>query len=283
MQDLENETQKTHQPSSSQWAMCPPDYFGIEYEINPWMKGNIGHTHHVSATQQWQSLYEILSLRSTVHLIPPIKQLPDMCFTANAGLVFDRTFILSHFKFKERQAEEPYFLAWFRDREYEIHQMPEDIFFEGEGDALFQPGESLLWIGHGMRTDLSSHALVSDLLKIAVNSLQLVDPHFYHLDTCFVPLPHKRAIYYANAFDAASLEKLRAYFPEDKRYEVEAADAASFACNAIIVGNTFICNWASPQLHQALHAWGFEVITPSLNEFMLAGGAAKCLTLSLNN
>jgi N-dimethylarginine dimethylaminohydrolase len=267
----------------SQWAMCPPDYFSVEYEINPWMQGNIGQTHHAAAVQQWQSLHDILSARATVHLIPPAKRLPDMCFTANAGLLSDNIFILSHFKFKERQREEPYFLAWFRDKGYTCHQMPEDVFFEGEGDALFQPDESLLWIGYGMRTDFSSHALISEMLKIDIGSLHLVNPHFYHLDTCFVPLPGKRAIYYPQAFDEASLKKLRAYFPEDRRYEVEAEDAENFSCNAIIFENIFICNQVSTALRQKLHAWGFEVITIPLGEFMLAGGAAKCLVLSLNN
>lgn len=265
------------------YLMCPPDYFGVEYEINPWMMGNIGQTHHATAVQQWQALYAILKQRVTVQLIPPVKGLPDLCFTANAGLVHHNTFILSHFKFQERQAEEPYFLSWFREKGYDIQQMPEGIYFEGEGDALFQPGESVLWIGHGMRTNLASHQVVAKHLpqEIQIQSLHLIDPHFYHLDTCFVPLPNKRAVYYPKAFDGDSLKKLRDYFPPDRRYEVFEADAASFSCNAIICGNIFICNSASVSLTEKLNAWGFEVITTPLSEFMLAGGAAKCLVLAI--
>jgi N-dimethylarginine dimethylaminohydrolase len=265
----------------TQRAMCPPNYFGVTYEINPWMQGNIGQVNHGRAAQQWQWLYEILSKQSTVHLIPAVKNLPDLCFTANAGLIYKQKFILSHFKFIQRQAEEPHFLEWFSKKGYNIHRMPEEIYFEGEGDALFQPGESLLWLGYGMRTDIAADALIRDILKIKVHALHLIHPHFYHLDTCFVPLPDGKAIYYPEAFDAGSLEKLRQYFPAEKRYEVDAEDASNFACNAIIVNDTFICNQASGLLQKKLNTWGLSVVTTPLSEFMLAGGGAKCLVLNL--
>src|SRR6185295_17271792 len=39
--------------------------------------------------------------------------------------------------------------------------------------------------------------------------------------------------------------------------------------------------FASPMLRQQLALWGFEVVTCPLDQFMLAGGAAKCLVLRL--
>ena len=39
--------------------MCPPDYYGIEYEINPWMSRPRGSTPE-RAPQQWQHLHETL-------------------------------------------------------------------------------------------------------------------------------------------------------------------------------------------------------------------------------
>jgi N-dimethylarginine dimethylaminohydrolase len=274
---------------TAHWLMCQPLYFGVSYEINPWMRGNIGEVNHARAMVQWQRLYDILSTHATVHLLPPVPHLPDLCFTANAGLVWNKTCMLSHFKCAERQGEEPHFLDWFHKNGYTLHRMPDAIAFEGEGDALFElhPGaESLTskpiaWIGHGMRTDLASHRLVSDLLHIDIQSLHLVNPHFYHLDTCFALLPEGRLIYYPDAFDAPSLEKIQQHFPAEKRYAVEETDALHFACNAIICGDVFICNQASPHMQAQLQTWGFTVITTPLSEFMLAGGAAKCLALGL--
>ena len=66
--------------------LCPPDHYGIEYEINPWMSRARGADAPV-AQQQWKGLHETLSkLDSKIHLVPPQPRLPDMVFTANAGL-----------------------------------------------------------------------------------------------------------------------------------------------------------------------------------------------------
>ncbi|KAF5406741.1 MAG: hypothetical protein Udaeo2_31890 [Candidatus Udaeobacter sp.] len=64
--------------------LCPPDYYGIEYEINPWMnRARAGQL----CQKQWKQLHARLSdLDCEVHLISPQPGLPDMVFTANAGL-----------------------------------------------------------------------------------------------------------------------------------------------------------------------------------------------------
>ena len=43
------------------FLMCPPDYFGVEYSINPWMTGNLGNIDPERAKKQWQSLFGSLS------------------------------------------------------------------------------------------------------------------------------------------------------------------------------------------------------------------------------
>ncbi len=261
--------------------MCPPDYFGVEYEINSWMEGNIGKVKQTIAQQQWQQLYEIMTRHSQVHLLPSVPGLPDLCFTANAGLVRDQEFIISHFRFIQRRREEPFFCQWFNDRGYTIKKIAEDITFEGEGDALFQPGESLLWLGYNMRTSFTARQALENILALEVIPLHLINPRFYHLDTCFVPLPGGRVVYYPAAFDAASLDSIHARIPEHQRWAVSDEDALGFACNAIISDQQFICNTASLELRTQLQEWGFSVTTTPLTEFILAGGAAKCLALNL--
>ena len=57
--------------------LCPPDYYGIEYEINPWM--SIAQAAEVSVAQeQWKQLLATLSKFCKVHLIAPQPRLPDM-------------------------------------------------------------------------------------------------------------------------------------------------------------------------------------------------------------
>src|SRR3984957_1233289 len=89
--------------------MCPPDYFAIEYEINPWMNVRVG-SDATLARQQWTGLCKTLeSLGVVVELMEPVRGLPDLVFTANAGLVFRDLFIGSRFRYGVRQGEAPYF------------------------------------------------------------------------------------------------------------------------------------------------------------------------------
>jgi len=92
--------------------LCPPDYYGIEYEINPWMDRDRG-ADTALVQKQWKQLHaQLSSLDCEVHSIPPQRGLPDMVFTANAGLTVGRKFIPSNFRHKERAGEQPFFAKW---------------------------------------------------------------------------------------------------------------------------------------------------------------------------
>ncbi len=266
--------------------MCPPEYFEVAYVINPWMNDNVRKIDRLLAQRQWRALYDILSQIAEVRLLRPEPSSPDMVFTANAGLVRGQTFILSRFRHEERQSEEPYFADWFVEHGYHLQRCPPELFFEGAGDALFDTGQSVLWMGYGHRSVAGARVFVDGLLRqdglnIEVITLELVDARFYHLDTCFCPLEDGYLLYYPAAFSAASLLAIEARVAPDKRIVCDAADATGFACNAVNVGRTLVMNHASPALSEALARCGFSVVQTGLSEFMKAGGAAKCLTLAL--
>jgi arginine dihydrolase len=259
--------------------MCPPDYYGIEYEINPWMDRKRGADRE-RAIAQWQALYETLTgpVGAKVELMEPVAGLPDMVFTANAGLVAGHRFIPSRFRYPVRAGEEPYFRRWFESRGYEILSLPEGCFFEGAGDAL-SCGETL-YAGYHFRSHVTSHREVSRLLGTRVLSLELSDPRFYHLDTCFCPLGADSAIYYPSAFDRYAQQVLSAGV---KRPVLAApADAALFGCNAVVVDRHVVLNAGCDSLRAGLQAAGYTVHEVDLSEYLKSGGAAKCLTLRLD-
>jgi lysine-ketoglutarate reductase/saccharopine dehydrogenase-like protein (TIGR00300 family) len=266
--------------------MCEPKFFGVEYVINPWMEGHIGRVRPQVARRQWEQLHQHVSRVAQVELVEPAKGLPDMVFTANAGTVLEDAFIPAVFRVPQRAPEVPLFTDWFRGQGFRIQPLPDHEAYEGEGDGLFQPGAGggvapRLWGGYGVRSSLESHATLTRLLGAEVVSLRLIDERFYHLDTCFVPLPEGRVMYYPAAFDEWSLRTIEQLVPADRRLVVEDADAMLFACNAVRLGRTLIMNHAGPTMRRRLGEWGYEVITTPLDEFMLAGGAAKCLCLLL--
>ena len=264
------------------FLMCPPEYFTVAYIINPWMHGNLRRIDNAVAKQQWRALYDTLTDHATVRLVLPQPGSPDMVFTANAGLVQGNRFIVSRFRYPERQYEEPYFADWFMDRGYEVSLMPREVPFEGAGDALFDRGTKVLWMAHGHRSISAARDVLHDRLKVEVVTLKLVDQRFYHLDTCFCPLEGGYLMYYPPAFDEASRAVIEKRVKPARRIAIDEEDALAFACNAVNLGKVVILNRAGPDLRARLEGAGFMVIEVALDEFMKSGGAAKCLTLRLD-
>jgi len=264
--------------------MCKPSYYTVAYSINPWMNDAGGGKPNLDlAMQQWEKLHAAIANIAGVRLVEPHSEVPDMVFTANAGLIYENHVVVSRFRFPERQPEEQYFEDWFRDKGFDVTLLPDECYFEGEGDARFDRVEHVLWAGYGFRTSLETHEFLKDLLQIDVISLHLIDPRFYHLDTCFAPLVNGYVVYYPPAFDHASLETIEVRIPAEKRIAISEGDATSFACNIVNVDTTLILNKASAHLKQILSDRGFTVLETPLNEFIKAGGSAKCLTLNLSD
>jgi N-dimethylarginine dimethylaminohydrolase len=267
---------------TNRYLMCAPDHFEVSYVINPWMEGNIALSHRATAHNQWEALAGLLDEVAHVECITPAKGVPDMVFTANAGLVLGNKFILSHFLHAQRQAEEPHFAQWFANHGFEVLTLPPDIPFEGAGDALLDRQLPLLWLGHGHRSNVECAPLLADMLDIDIEPLKLVNDRFYHLDTCFCPLEGGYLMYYPAAFDTASQSRIAARIPAKRLITVSDDDAFNFACNAVNSEHTIFMNKASNSLVHQLKSRGFVVRQTELTEFMKAGGSAKCLTLKLN-
>lgn len=264
------------------FLMCHPKHYEVDYVINPWMAGNVHRSSRERATQQWEQLHGALRQVARVELVEPQPGSPDMVFTANAGLVRDGIVALASFHHRERQGEEPHFRRWFSDSGFAVRDIPRVTPFEGEGDALFEADGSRLWAGYGPRTRQDSHQRLTELWGIEVVSLRLVDPRFYHLDTCFCPLSNGDVMYYLPAFDRESQLKIEARYSNKQRIQVSEADALRFACNAVNVGRTILLNQISDALSAELELRGFQIVQLDLTEFLKAGGAAKCLVLRLS-
>ncbi len=260
------------------FLMCPPEHFGVLYEINSWMHTEV-QVDVDKALEQWINLEATLrAAGARIELQDPVDGLPDLVFTANAGIVNGNQFIPARFRHPERQGESPHDIAWFSSHGFEVAELPLGVSHEGAGDGL--PFGSELVSGYRMRTDAASHAYLSRLTGAAVRSVELIDSRLYHLDITFCPLDDRRALVAPMAWDHYGCKVIEALVPEPLVLDEEATLA--FCANSVVVGRTVVMPSCPPEVGRQLEAWGFDVVVVNVSEFQKAGGACRCLTLALD-
>ena len=273
--------------------MTDPAHYQVGYEINPWMRPQLWSAdpdaNGRAATSAWTALKAALEAAGArVETIPGAPGLPDMVFPANAAVVLDGRALMARFRCPERQGEEPLFRAAFealrrRGLLDEVTTIGAGVFQEGAGDAIWDAGRGLFWTGYGQRSSREASCLVGDHFGRPVVALELATPRFYHLDTCFCPLPGGEVVYWPEAFTHAALRRIHDIVPGADLIEATPADAAGFCVNAVTVGSTVIMARPTPCLKARLAERGYRVVELDLSPFILSGGAAFCMTLRLDH
>lgn len=267
--------------------MTTPAHFEVAYVINPHMAGHIGTVDPQAAHAQWTALHDTyLRLGFQVSTLAGQPGLPDMVFCANQSLPFVGAngrlgAVLSRMHAAQRKAEVAHYQTFFEDLGYTTHALPPGINsdFEGMGDAIWHPGRRLLWGGYGFRTDVSTYAHLERLLEVPILTLELLDPDFYHLDTCLCMLDAHTALICSEAFTEAGLARIHQVFdrvliaPEDEARSL-------FACNAHCPDGTHVLIQAGcTETVRQLQAAGYTVLEQDTSEFLKAGGSVFCMKL----
>jgi N-dimethylarginine dimethylaminohydrolase len=274
------------------FLMCRPQYFAVTYSINPWMNPaawrESGDALHATAQRQWHGLFRALgSSGASVELVEPRGGLPDLVFTANSAVVLDGKALLARFRYPQRQGEEPVYAAAFhalRSRGLigEVVTLPPGVTLEGAGDCLWDAHRRLFWMGCGFRSGVEAREVVTAQFDVPCVALALADPAFYHLDTCFSPLPCGAVMYHPAAFTTKGLARIHARVAPEQRIAIAAEDAACFAANAVSFGCTILLSSCSETLRARLKKRGYTVVEAPLTAFQRSGGSACCLTLRLD-
>ena len=256
--------------------MARPDFFRIDYEINPWMDVD-NPVEPGLASQQWAAIRQIYDdLGWSIELIDPDPDWPDLVFTANGGLVIGQKALVANFRHPDRRGETALFGDWFRSRRFDTHQARYN--FEGEGDALVW--NDLILAGYPWRSDAAGHPHLARLFDREVLSLQLADARFYHLDTCLTPIDDQTVAIYKPAFSRQAYRQLKDRVPD--LIEVAATDAESYGLNAISDGRNIILAAEADGLVELYRSRGLTVWPSPISEFKKSGGGVKCLTLELH-
>lgn len=257
---------------SEKILLLRPQFYGVNYSINPWMDVNNSVDRH-KALHQWNQLDGTLRrLKVRVVQGKPRRDLPDMVFTANAGFFLKAEIVvLSNFKHGERKGEEFWFEKLFNEEGYYVRKV--DLNFEGAGDCLYF-GDKLIG-GYGFRTDEA----VYQTLAPGILACELVDPYFYHLDTCYCPLQGKDYLIWPGAFSSEALVKIRSL--DGNEIAVPEEEAKKFACNSVVIEKNVILPSDCYKTEDMLKQAGYTTFPLPMSEFIKSGGACKCLTLKL--
>jgi len=256
--------------------LCPPTFYDIEYEINPWMhlENKVDQKKVKEEYEQLKAAYK--SLGADILEIDPVKGLPDMVYAANLGSPFGNKFAVSNFRYPQRRGESKYAQEYFEKLGFEIISLPPEIFFEGQGDLLSVNGK--FFIGWGKRSNREAKDILNQKLGIEFIDFELVDPYYYHLDMSLGILDKETALMKPESFTPEGLAKIRAEFKNI--IEVTPEDNKLMACNLVIVDKTVVIGQGiSNSLKRNIEKYGFIVKEIPMDEYRKGGGSIKCLTL----
>jgi|SRR5579884_2727609 len=273
----------------NQLLMCPPQFFQVREVKNEFMRSHIGNVDAARARIQWEQLRSTFEdCGITVQLLDALPECEDMVFTANPSFNGraangERICVPSRMAFSSRQPEVAAHRAWFDMHGYTIKELPEDVErFEGGGDALWHPGRELIWAGVGARTERRAHDALGAIFGVRVVSLELADPRFYHLDTCFCALSERTVLMYPGAFTESGLAQIRELFADVIEVDEEEA-TRSLACNAAAFhGDAVVVQAGAARIVRELTRRGFTVREVETGEFLKSGGSVFCMKAGLH-
>jgi N-dimethylarginine dimethylaminohydrolase len=278
--------------TAARFLMCRPDYFAVDYAINPWMNPKSWARESEilvdASRREWVALHRALvGLGAAIELVPPAPHLPDLVFTANAAVVLDRKAVLARFRHPERRGEEEPFESGFRALQGRglidmVAKLPGDLVLEGAGDCVWDRTRNLFWMGYGPRSDRDAAGPIKDTFGVDTVTLELADPRFYHMDTALCPLSRGEIMFVPTAFTRDGLASIYERVAPARRIEVPMEDASRLAANAVCAGDTIVTSACGERLRLELIERGYRVMITPLRSFLRSGGAAFCLTLRLD-
>ncbi len=278
--------------SAPTFMMVDPRHYEVAYAINPWMSPTAWNADGAALQgAAWMASAKLAcALRhagARVETMEGAPGAPDLVFPANAAVVLDRRAVLARFLHPERQVEEPLFHRAFeglRSRGLldEVATLPEGCVHEGAGDFIYDAGRDLFWAGWGQRSNPAGTDAVAAFFGRETVRLELATPKFYHLDTCFCPLPGGEVLFYPPAFTPEALRAIEAHVAPAQRIVAGDEDAARFCVNAVAFGREIVMARAAPRLRAALEERGYGLHEVDLAPFILSGGGAYCMTLRLD-
>lgn len=262
-------------PLPRRFFLLPPTHFKVAYSINQWMDPRRPVDQEL-AMQQWQHLVATYrQLGARVDILEIDDPLPDHVFPGDSVFLYADRALASRFRHPERAGEVEPVIQQVKDYGFEIHRLPPDVYFEGNGDAIVWNGRVLA--GFGPRSSRDAHAHLAGFSGLPVVSLEVQPPHF-HVDTCVCPLDAGTLAYVKGALSPDGMAELKRL--DADLIEISWEEGLLLAGNCISIdGQVILSTDQAPIFSKSLEEAGFVPRPINLGEFAKSGGGAKCLTL----
>ncbi len=271
------------------------EFFADDFKINPYYGGDsIDRAKAIAEHEAILTCFKEAGIELVKVDAPANCQ--DGVYTANWAITKNGKAVLSRLP-KARKAEEPYAKQRLQELGYEIYEVPNNLLFSGQGDAL-RCGD-YLFAGSGYRSEPEAQQFVAKILGLQLIQLhakpqlnpdgtphtnpetQHADSFFYDLDLALSVIDEHTIAYCPEAFDEESIQKIKAT-PVDKIQVSFEECTEGFACNLVSTGKHVIMSNRAPKFQTELEKRGLICLTPDVTELKKGGGYIRCISLWLD-
>lgn len=282
------------------YLMCFPEYVSSHVPNNAWMENRPEDDKEFDidyAWSQWMNVYGVLSEMGMVYLLPPKRNLQDLVYTANLGIVLPghvskNTVIISNFRTTPRIGESDVGRQFFSMFNFNIFTAPH--FWEGEAELKFLKDNVFIG-GHGIRSSLDTYSWMSTTFDMKIIPITLTNEYLYHVDTNIFPLNNDNLI----VSDLVAKEEKKELEKYATLHIVDEKESLFGTCNSVRAGNLILNG--SPLLEmeedeedyeveknrvehltKICASCGYEPYFIDISEFEKSGAALSCLVMHLN-
>lgn len=237
---------------------------------------------NTQAMAQHQALRDALETRGVrCHFLPARPDLPDLCFTRDAGVMTPWGFVALNPAMAHRAREVDHLTETLGRIGIPVARRITQGAIEGGDICVARPGLLILGMS-GERTTAEGAGAFAE--PFAANGWDIVhcafDPHFLHLDTQFCMLDATHALACVDVLDDAFLSAMAARGIH--LIPVSYKDAQTLGCNVVSLdGRTILMRAGQEEVAARVRAAGFDTLELDVAQFAACGGGIHCLTMPL--
>lgn len=214
----------------------------------------------------------------TCHFIEPDPVHPMQTFTRDSGVMTPWGLLVTKMARAERHGETEAVSNLATDLDLTIWNRIDAGPLEGGDIQVLRPGEVLIGVNEVRTSNAAAHQLCDWVAAEGWTArLVHVPAHFLHLDVLFCALTDTLALCATDILDEHDVDWLAHRF---ELIPVPYRDVMRMGCNVTALGDDRVLSAKQhPKLNAKMRAHGLTVYEPDLEQFVLEGGSAHCLTM----